>query len=167
MAKDLLLHELSLLQEEYKELLIKASHDILSTNINAVIDEIIVFWSRNKKLVNCILNYLNKPFSSYVFTAATLLDIDDNEHFPFIAFGEYNFWDDPIYRYIEITKNIKNTNWGKRLQEEVLKTINDNIKIIEKTNGFIYILPIRLLAEKKIIELTYQAASQVYLSTEN
>jgi hypothetical protein len=164
MENNLMLHELSLLQEEYKKILIKASNDFFSINTEAVIDEINVFWSRNKKLVNCILQYLSKPYSSYVFTAATILDIDDNEHFPFISLGSYHFWDDPIYKYAKISNKLDSTNLGKKFQEQVLSTIKDNIKIIEKTNGYIYILPIRLLADKEATELTHKAASHAFLS---
>lgn len=164
MENNLLLHELSLLQEEYKKILIKASNEFFSINTEAVIDEINVFWSRNKKLVHCILQYLSEPYKSYVFTAATILDIDDYEHFPFISLGTYHFWDDPIYKYAKISKKLDNTSWGKKLQEQVLSTIHDNIKIIENTNGFIYILPIRLLAEKEAAEITHEAATQAFLS---
>lgn len=164
MDSNLMLYELSLLQEEYKKILIKASIDIFSINANAIIDEINIFWSRNKKLVNCILQYLSKPYSSYVFTAATILDIEDNEHFPFISLGSYHFWDDPIYKHAKISNKLDNTSWGKKLQEQVLLTINDNIKIIENTNGNIYILPIRLLVEKEAVELIDKAASQTFLS---
>jgi hypothetical protein len=164
MENNLLLQELSLLQEEYKKILIKASIDFLSINTEAVIDEINVFWLRNKKLVHCILKYLSEPYKSYVFTAAAILDINDYEHFPFISLGTYHFWDDPIYKYAKISKKLDNTSWGGKLKEQVLSTILDNIKIIENTNGFIYILPIRLFADEEAEELIQKAASQAFLS---
>lgn len=163
MKSDLLKDELRKLQIEYRIVLENALENIYQNDSNAVIDEINVFWFRNKKLVQCILNYLHEPYTAYVFTAATILDLDDYEHYPFVSLGKYHFWDDPIYRYSEIATKIDNTSFGEQMREQVILTIKDNIKILDNARDIIYILPIRLLSNIDT-KLTHRAAQQAFLS---
>lgn len=163
MNPDLLKDELQKIQIEYRIVLESALKNIYQKDSNAVIDEINVFWYRKKKLVQCILNYLHEPYTAYVFTAATILDLDDYEHYPFVSLGIYHFWDDPIYKYSEITRKIDNTSFGEKMRQQVILTIKDNINILDKAGGMIYILPIRLLSSNDS-EIIHGAAQQAFLS---
>jgi len=84
---DLLLSALAETQREYKEKLKWARELLFSQNMNVVLIELASFWREHKKLVECALNYLSKPYDKFFFTAATILDIDDEEHVPFLAVG--------------------------------------------------------------------------------
>jgi hypothetical protein len=163
MKSNLLKDELKKLQIEYRKVLESALENIYEKDSNAVIDEISVFWFRNKKLVQCILNYLHEPYTAYVFTAASLLDLDDYEHYPFVALGKHHFWDDPIYKYSTIAKNIDNTSFGEEMRKQVILTIKDNINILDKARDIIYILPIRLLSNIDS-DLIHRATQQAFLS---
>lgn len=163
MKSNLLKDELQKLQIEYRIVLESALENINQKDSKAVIDEINVFWFRNKKLVQCILNYLHEPYTAYVFTAATILDLDDYEHYPFVSLGKYHFWDDPIYRYSEIATKIDNTSFGEQMLQQVILTIKDNINILDNARDIIYILPIRLLSNIDS-DLIHRAAQQAFLS---
>jgi hypothetical protein len=160
---DLLKDELQKLQNEYRIVLKSALENIYQIDSNAVIDEINAFWFRNKKLVHCILNYLYEPYTAYVFTAATILDLDDYEHYPFVSLGKYHFWDDPIYKYSKITRKIENSSFKDKMRQQVIITIKDNINILDKAEDLIYILPIRLLSNIDPT-LIHRAAQQAFLS---
>ncbi len=167
MGSDLLKAELKELQREYKEILTSASRDIFKAGSSfAVIDEINVFWHRNKKLVHYILKNICDSYKAYVFTGATILDMEDFEHYPFITLGKYHFWDDPIYKYATIVGKTENVAFDKKIREQITATISDNIKILDNAEDIIYILPIRLLSEvdTKIIQ---EAGMQAFLSLFN
>lgn len=159
---DLLQFKLDKLQKQYKSILQKACN---STDLSIdVIDEINVFWKQNKKLVYCILQNMFEPNSTYIFTAATFMDVDDLEHYPFIALGKHHILDDPICRYARII-NVSDGDFNDQMKEQIVLTINDNIKILENYNDSILILPIRYLEDDT--DLIYQASEQAFLSMFN
>lgn len=163
MGNDLLKDELKDLQSEYKKILERASKDIFKNNSTAVVDEINVFWYRNRKIVQCVLRNLCSPYHAYVFTGATILDMADYEHYPFVTLGKCHFFDDPISKYATIVEKTKKTVFTKQLQEQTLATINDNLVILEQAEDIIYILPIRLLSEFDN-QFAHKAAMQAFLS---
>ena len=163
MGTDLLKDELKELQIAYKEILERASKDIFKDDSAAVIDEINVFWHRNKKLVHCILKNLCDSYRAYVFTGAIILDIADFEHYPFVTLGKYHFWDDPVYKYAALLGKTKSTSFDKKMREQIIETINDNIRILSEAADIIYILPIRLLSEIDA-QMVHDAGIQAFLS---
>lgn len=160
---DLLADEINHLQHDYKALLIKVASDLFGNNTRVILDEINVFWLKNKRLVQCILRNLSLPYRTYVFTAATILDIKDHEHYPFLCFGDFHIWDDPVYEYIRMVYNSDDLVFSTELQKQILETISDNIDILEKVNDKILILPIRLLSGVDI-DFVHNAAQQTFLS---
>lgn len=159
----LLKEELQELQLNYKEVLLKAREDIFESKTGAVIDEIKVFWQRNKKLVEFALRNWVRPYETYVFTAATMVDIDDFEHYPFVTLGKFHIWDDPIYKYADIVGKTPNPNFNNMIKKQVLETIMDNLKILDVAKEIIYILPIRYFSGKST-QLACRAAEQIFLS---
>lgn len=155
--------ELRELQKRYKNVLLGAKDKIFKSNTAAIIDEIVVFWQQNKKLVRFVLNNYIKPFSSYVFTAATVLDVEDYEHYPFVLLGQYHIWDDPIYKYVHIIGTTENSQFDDEMKKRVEETISDNIKLLDIAEDIIYILPIKYFSEESM-GLAYNAANQAFLS---
>jgi len=162
-VNDILLHEIVELQNNYKAVLARAADNIFIEDTHAILDEINIFWYRYKKLVQCAFKYLSKPYRTYVFTAATILDINDNEHYPFLCFGDYHIWDDPIYSYIQMAIESSNEKFSSELQELVQATIKDNIEILNNVNDKIFIFPIRMISgiAKEII---HKAAHKAFFS---
>ena len=157
---DLLLYEISELQNKYRAILVNTEKNIFKNDTTAILDEINVFWHRHKKLVHCALEYLSKPYRTFVFTAATILDIEDNEHYPFLCFGDYHIWDDPLYGYIRMATETSNKKFTLELQEQINATIKDNIAILDNLNDKVFIFPLRMLSGTKneiINNATYHA----------
>lgn len=81
--KNLLDAEIESLQFEYLTILKNALNNFYDENIEACLDEILVFWSKKKTRVIPIIQSYIKSEDTYLFTGASYLDIDDNEHYPF------------------------------------------------------------------------------------
>lgn len=147
MNKNYLLDELKKIQNEYLKLL-KAIN--IDDKLLLSIDAMKVFWYRNKAIIDIALDYLHKPYEGVVFTAGTCLDIDDNDIYPFLLFGDCHIVDDPIFR-ISRAGLIPNE---KRFTDYMLKSskqiIENTIKLIEKYGDYVFILPIRLFYEINI-----------------
>ena len=163
MCNDMLKKELFRLQDEYKNVLKIANEKIFVSNSVSIIDEINIFWYKNKKLVDCILRNMCSPFSAYIFTGATFLDVNDNEHYPFVSLGDYHFLDDPICIYSEIIGETENSEFDIVMKKQIKLAIEDNIKILEDYSKIIIILPIRFFG-KGSLELICKASEQVFLS---
>lgn len=159
----LLKEELKELQIRYRDVLINAKDSIFKTNSMAVIDEINVFWLKNKKLVEFALRNFVQPYEAYAFTAATILDVEDFEHYPFVTLGKFHIWDDPIFKYASIVGKTPNLDFNEKMREQVIATITDNLKILDLAEEVIYILPIRYLSSDTG-KLAYKAGMQVFLS---
>ncbi len=159
----LLKEELKELQTDYKEVLLKAKDNIFKTDSMAIIDEIKVFWERNRKLVEFALRNFVQPYEAYVFTAATILDIEDFEHYPFVALGKFHIWDDPIYQYANIVGKTPNMDFDEKIRQQVIDTITDNLRILDIAEEIIYILPIRYFSRDSN-QLAYKAGMQAFLS---
>ncbi|MCQ5183922.1 hypothetical protein [Phascolarctobacterium faecium] len=160
---DLLITELKQLQKEYGDILLDATKHIFQKDTNAILDEINVFWHRKKKLVGCVLENLSKPYDTYLFTAATILDISDYEHYPFLCLGGYHIWDDPIYGYIKMVTASPNEQFNEQIKAQIFNTIHDNIQILNSLDGKILILPVRMLSGTEP-SLIHEAAMQAFLS---
>lgn len=160
---DLLLYEIKELQNNYRNILKEAADNIFKRDTAAILDEINVFWIKNKKLVHCALEYLSKPYQTYVFTAATVLDVDDYEHYPFLCLGDFHIWDDPIYGYIRMGMESQNEKFNEEVKNQIYDTINENIKILDSINDKILIFPIRMISDVSR-ETIHNAAEQAFLS---
>ena len=159
----LLKEELKELQIRYRDVLLKAKDNIFKVDSVAVIDEINVFWRKNKKLVEFALRNFVPPYDAYAFTAATILDVEDFEHYPFVSLGKFHIWDDPIYKYANIVGKTSNLDFNEKMREQVIATITDNLKILDMAEEIIYILPIRYLSSDTG-RLAYKAGMQAFLS---
>jgi hypothetical protein len=89
-----------------------------------------------------ILKYIDKSYSSFIFTGASFLDLSDLEHFPFRTIRKYHFLDDPICKYTRTIGLPKNHKFDEEIKKQLELAIEDNIKIIENCAEEIYILPI-------------------------
>ena len=159
----MLLTEIKSLQNEYRSLLINTLNNWDNENIKTALNEIIVFWYKNRRRVNCALNYATAPFKSYLFTGTSIFDIDNNEHYPFLCFGDFHIWDDPIYSYIKILQHTDNKKINTQFKSQIKKTIESNIKIIDTLNDYVFILPARMLSESTI-DSVHDLANKAFLA---
>ena len=144
MKSNLLLNKVNTIQTEYKELLIALLPKLQSVYAATALDEINLFWLRKIGVVQMYLRYYFGGKDNFVFTAATFMDYDDNEHLPFLLMGEKHVLDDPLSKYSEICNNMPAGRDAEHLYKQIGLTAADNIKVIENCKD-ILILPLRLL----------------------
>ncbi|MHB8278575.1 MAG: hypothetical protein ACYDIA_13095 [Candidatus Humimicrobiaceae bacterium] len=155
--------QIKALQNDYGSILKAALSKISTEDFPMVIDEINLFWFANRDLVRLILQNISFDYDCYTFTGATFLDIDDFEHYPFVALGKTHIVDDPLYKYTNIVSDIPNKDFTAQLKEQMLLSIKDNIKIIENYSDIIYILPVTLLSDLSS-DLIKNATEQAFFS---
>jgi hypothetical protein len=99
MNSNLLLNKIYLIQIEYKKLLVSLLPKFKNGYAPEALDEINLFWVRCIEEVKLYLKNWFSGKNSYVFTAATFMDFDDNEHLPFLLMGNKHILDDPLSKY--------------------------------------------------------------------
>lgn len=155
------------IQTEYKELLKALLPALKAMDSPAALDEINLFWFKHMDLVRL---YLANEFAgrdSYVFTAATFLDFDDKEQYPFLLLGKHHVLDDPLCKYSDTCSKMQETHISEKLLEQIILTAEDNIKIIEGCNGNIIVLPLRLLSQTPKDSVLFQRGEQAFISLFN
>ena len=143
--KDILKEQLKNIQLEYKKLLVDIK-PYIDDNIASVVDEINMIWLQHKKLILFALEKYFIPFKTFLFTAATFLDYDNKEHFPFSLCDGVCIVDDVICLYGN--SSLEYGGFSQTLKEQLLIAVDDNIKILENCADYIFILPIRFLSEE-------------------
>lgn len=151
-----------LIQKEYKELLISLLPKLKSGFAAEALDEINIFWLKNINIVRLYLEAVVPYSDSYVFTAATFLDYDDNEHLPFLLLGENHILDDPLSIYSELCgKTLEGRN-ADFLYEQIKTTVEDNIKILDNLNSSVLIIPLKFLTLSKAGDILYKKANSCF-----
>jgi len=163
LINDFLLTKIKELQNEYIDFLRNALNNFEKEDFYPTLDEINLFWYSNREIVKLILNNISNEHECYTFTGASFLDIEDNEHFPFVAFGEIHIVDDPLHKFIETSQNIKDADYKARLKEQIVNAIRDNIRIIEEYSDAILIFPVTLLTDIGS-DIIMNATEQAFLS---
>lgn len=151
------------IQDEYLNLLIKIKDKINTEDYLCIVDEINVFWNLYIKIINLYLSTISIQDNAYAFTGATYLDLDDFEHYPFVIMGDVHIIDDPLCKYSSVSYKCKNQSFSKTLKTQIIKTIDDNIKILKKYSNIFLILPLHLLKDENMDFIAKQA-NNVFLS---
>ena len=164
MKKDLLIEKMHHLQSEYLILLKRLKPKFGGLYTKEVLDEINMFWYKNRNIVNLYLENFVPNNDAYVFTAITYLDVDANEQYPFMFLGKTHILDDPLGKYCELC--YLNNKLEEGLFEQVRLCLDDNIKVLESLVPHIITIPFRLFnqnikyAEKEF----YQIGEYVFTS---
>ncbi len=143
MNSNLLTTRIKGIQIEYKELLSKLSPKLKSGQVPEALDELNLFWLRHIDEVQLYLKYWLYGEDCYIFTAATFMDFNDNEHLPFLLMGEKHILDDPLGRYSELCRKMERGTDSEFLYRQVIITSEDNLSILEGTDENILILPLQ------------------------
>lgn len=167
MKSNLLLNKIHLIQTEYKELLTALLPKLKSSHAPEALDEINLFWLRHIEEVQLYLKAWFPGGNSYVFTAATFMDFDDNEHLPFLLMGDKHVLDDPLSKYSEIRSKMSEGRDAEILYEQIGLTAEDNLKLLENIYGEILILPLRLLNQSNDYNSLYTVGELAFLNLFN
>ncbi len=162
--KDDFLHiEIKKLQDNYKKILETGLDAYSNRYYKNIIDEINIFWYANRNLVKLILQTISPQFNCYAFTGASFLDLEDNEHFPFVMLGDTHILDDPLFGFTKIFNDITDGPFVDEIKKQIELTIVDNIRILENYSNIIFILPLRQLTSTNV-DLLKKASDQAFLS---
>lgn len=162
MNSNLLLNKICLIQNEYMDLLSALMPKLQSSHCSEAMDEINLFWIRHIKVVQLYLKAFFPGKDSYVFTAATYMDFDNQEHLPFLLIGKKHVLDDPLSKYSEICNKMSVCKDADFLYKQIGITAADNIKLLENTNNSIFILPLRLLNQSNTHNSLYGVGEQAF-----
>lgn len=164
MKLSLLQNKINFIQDKYAELLSMLLPKLKSNYAAEALDEINLFWVRNIDVVKLYLKTMFPGQNSYVFTAATYMDIGDMEHLPFLLMGEKHVLDDPLSKYSEICNKMPNGKDSKFLYQQIGITAEDNLKLLENVKSHILILPLRLLDQSNSHNLLFNVGEQAFAS---
>ena len=167
MKSNLLLNKIHLIQTEYKELLTALLPQLKSSHAPEALDEINLFWLRHIEEVQLYLKAWFPGGNSYVFTAATFMDFDDNEHLPFLLMGDKHVLDDSLSKYSEIRSKMPAGKDAEILYEQIGLTAEDNLKLLENIYGEILILPLRLLNQSNDYNSLYTVGELAFVNLFN
>jgi len=149
----------------YLDLLSTLLPKLKSNHAPEILDEINLFWFRNIDIIELYLKYMFSGSESYVFTAATYIDFEDNEHLPFLLMGKKHIFDDPLSRYSEIcNKMLINSSDTKTLYKQIIITIEDNIKILKNVENNILILPLRLFNQSNKYKYIFKIGEKTFIN---
>ncbi|MBS6474548.1 MAG: hypothetical protein KH354_00955 [Clostridiales bacterium] len=167
MKSNLLLNKINLIQTEYKELLTALFPKLKSRHAPEALDEINLFWLRHIEEVQLYLRAWFPGENSYVFTASTFMDYEDNEHLPFLLMGDKHILDDPLSKYSEIRNKMPEGRDAEFLYEQIGVTAEDNLKLLENVREKIFILPLRLFNQFRDCNSIYEVGEQAFVGLFN
>lgn len=164
MNYSLLRNEITQIQQEYKNLLSTLLPLLKSKRSLVALDEINLFWIRNIDIVKLYLKNELSGTNSYVFTAATYMDVEDKEQYPFLLLGDQHILDDPLCKYAEICIKMPDGQTSELLYQQIIKAAEDDIRIINTCENQIIILPLRLLNSPREDNPLLNIGEQIFLS---
>lgn len=167
MKSNLLLNKIHLIQTEYEKLLAALLPKLKSPHAPEALDEINLFWRRHIGEIQLYLRAWFPGENSYVFTAATFMDFDDNEHLPFLLMGDKRILDDPLIRYSAMQNKMPENKDAEFLYEQIGVTAADNLKLLENVSEEILILPLRLFNQSNAHDSLYKVGEQAFVSLFN
>lgn len=138
-----------------------------SSHSPEALDEINIFWLRHIEEIQLYLKAWFHGENSYVFTAATFMDYEDNEHLPFLMMGDKHVLDDPLSKYSEIRSHMSDGKDAEFLYEQIGLTAEDNLKLLENVHDEILILPLRILNQTNDHNSLYRLGERAFISLFN
>lgn len=163
MGKSFLINKVKEIQNEYLNMLININDKIDTADYMFIIDEINIFWYSKREIVKLYLSNITLKDNVYIFTGATYLDVDDFEHYPFIMMGNAHIVDDPLCKYSRVVPSCESAGFLETLRNQIICSVEDNIKIISQCSSSILILPLHLLYDNDM-KLISEAANNIFLS---
>lgn len=154
--------EIQKLQNDYLNLLKKIFDKLSSDDFPMIIDEINLFWYSRRNIFGLIMTNQSPNEDIFICTGGSYLDIYDYKHFPFLTLGDKHIIDDPLSHFSKSISSVPNSDFKEALKEQIIKTAEINIKIIENYSENISILPVRLLNHSDM-EMIAKGAEKLFM----
>ena len=152
MGCDVLISSMQLMQEEYLALLKNYEHFDVN-DAYSIQSECRIFWLRHKREIEFFLNNYPCDFDTCAFIGGMYLNAASTRELPFLSFGKKHISDDPVAKLVSVGPQ-------EHLAGYLKKSIEDDIEIIQKYNGEIFILPLSYLFVDK--DLVLQSADNAF-----
>lgn len=159
-----IIEELETIQQDYLEILKRVVASSEKTFSRETIDEINIFWFKNRNIIILAGRYLFKDKDTFCFTGATNFDIDDREQDSFFLLGDHHVFDDPLASYINelsMFDEVSTSLQYEFMSQKIIETMKDNIKLIENYRNLLWVIPLRFVSE-----LVYQHNDKLHGMTE-
>lgn len=144
--------EINYIQQNYRQLLLELLQCLNTTNTVEVLDEIAVYWTRHIAAVRLFLETIQRN-DRYVFTGVSRLDYQDNEHLPLLLFCDKPILDDPLSKYVAMSKKLSNEGSLRNFHDQVCRTMKDNLRVLTDLNQSVVVLPFRILNQANYHQL--------------
>lgn len=152
MGCDVLTSSMQLIQKEYLALLKKYEH-FDADEAYSIQNECRIFWLRHKREIDFFLNNYPCDFDTCTFIGGMYLNVANKRELPFFSFGKKHISDDPVAMLVAVGPQ-------EHLAGYLKKSIEDDIEIIQKYNGEIFVLPLSYLFVDK--NLVLQSADNAF-----
>ncbi len=152
MGCDVLTSSMQLIQKEYLALLKKYEH-FDTDEAYSIQNECRIFWLRHKREIDFFLNNYPCDFDTCTFIGGMYLNVANKRELPFFSFGKKHISDDPVAMLVAVGPQ-------EHLAGYLKKSIEDDIEIIQKYNGKIFVLPLSYLFVDK--NLVLQSADNAF-----
>ena len=147
MGCDVLTSSMQLIQKEYLALLKKYEH-FDTDEAYSIQNECRIFWLRHKREIDFFLNNFPCNFDTCVFIGGMYLNVVEKREAPFLSFGKKHISDDSVAMLVSVGSQ-------EHLAGYLKKSIKDDIEIIQKYNGEIFVLPLSyLFVDKNLVLLS-------------
>lgn len=132
------------IQNEYYNILkskeqIVFSDDLNLVEITMIIEEIDIFWRKNRDKILFDLDYFDDKETLFL-AGSMYLDIEDNCHYYFKTFGDENIINDPILKFQNITNNDVNDAFD--VISIFKRSFKNTLSLLENFSSYFYILPV-------------------------
>lgn len=159
-----IIQKMNIIQQEYLNLLLFLEDKLNKNNLYYFLDEIRVFWNKNAKKIEFIIENISENSNISFFTAATIFDCKGEDQYPFLLYNDYHIFDDPLLTYL-VTSEEGENSFSEFMFKKVKNLIKDNIELIKKHSKYIWVLPIRHLYSKtSLLKNCYDQAERTFLS---
>lgn len=132
------------LNSEFRETLVSCRYALENRSLksNLIIESVTNFWDRKRKVAEHIIKtFSNHECATSNFTGVSYMDVDNGEAIPFLMSGNRFVYDDAICNRIQLLNQSELNE--ERLIKELIREIDDEIKIIDLYGELISVLPIR------------------------
>ena len=127
--------------------------------VKPIIDEIDIFWEKNKRELMLLTQYLSSSdYDTCFFSGAAGIDPQDSEHVPFVLATKYKIYDDKLQGYFKALKLDKLPGFAI---DEIRFLVKNNIELLESGLDII-ILP--LTSYYIDLEENNQFADKIFLA---
>ena len=141
--KNLLIEKIEEFQQKYLNLLKVILKEVNNHEIN-IRDEFLIFFNKNKMLVELYLKYYSQEERNYFLTGFDFINVEKGEHKSFFLIDGKRIIDDTLYLDLKLLGS--NSEINKHVYiKKIKKSIENNIFLLEKYNNEILLMPIRCL----------------------